>query len=39
VLREDLMKNIDYALVAKGHSPMYVMHKFWARKPHNVVSE
>jgi 16S rRNA G966 N2-methylase RsmD len=33
------MKDIDYALVAKGHSPMYVMHKFWARKPHNVVAE
>ncbi|MGH2638293.1 MAG: DNA methyltransferase [Rhabdochlamydiaceae bacterium] len=37
--KEDAIKNIDYALVAKGHSPMYVMHKFWARKPHNVVSE
>jgi len=34
-----LIKDIDYALVAKGHSPMYVMHKYWARKPHNVVHE
>lgn len=33
------IQHIDYALVARGHSPMYVMHKFWARKPHNVVSE
>jgi 16S rRNA G966 N2-methylase RsmD len=33
------IKDIDYALVAKGHSPMYVMHKYWARKPHNVVRE
>ncbi len=30
---------IDHALVARGHSPMYVMHKYWARKPHNVVAE
>lgn len=33
------MKHIDHALVAKGHPPMYVMHKYWARKPHNVVNE
>ncbi len=31
--------NIDYATVAKPHTPMYLMHKYWARKPHNVVSE
>ena len=30
---------INYALVAKTHTPMYLMHKYWARKPHNVVSE
>lgn len=30
---------INYALVAKAHTPMYLMHKWWARKPHNVVSE
>ncbi len=29
----------DHALVARGHTPMYVMHKYWARKPHNVVAE
>ena len=33
------VKHIDYPLVAKAHPPMYLMHKFWARKPHNVVSE
>lgn len=31
--------HINYALVAKTHTPMYLMHKYWARKPHNVVSE
>jgi DNA modification methylase len=30
---------INYALVAKAHTPMYLMHKWWARKPHNVISE
>jgi SAM-dependent methyltransferase len=24
---------------AKQHSPVYLMHKFWARRPHNVFSE
>lgn len=33
------IEHIDYALVAKPHTPMYLMHKYWARKPHNVVSE
>jgi len=33
------MRHIDYAIPASGHSPMYLMHKFWARKPHNVVAE
>ena len=32
-------EQINYALVAKTHTPMYLMHKYWARKPHNVVSE
>ncbi len=36
---EVAIRNIDHALVAKGHSPMYVMHKYWARKPHNIVFE
>lgn len=31
--------HINYPIVAKTHPPMYSMHKFWARKPHNVVSE
>ncbi len=32
-------EDIDYAIVAKTHPPMYSMHRWWARKPHNVVSE
>ncbi|MBI4727168.1 hypothetical protein HY768_08105 [candidate division TA06 bacterium] len=32
-------KNIDFAMVARPHTPMYLIHKYWARKPHNVVSE
>jgi 16S rRNA G966 N2-methylase RsmD len=26
------------AVVAKTHPPLYLMHKYWARKPHNVVA-
>ncbi|MBI5253670.1 MAG: hypothetical protein HY930_04640 [Euryarchaeota archaeon] len=33
------MEHIDHAFVAKAHTPMYLMHKYWARKPHNVVRE
>ena len=33
------MKHIDYPVVPKPHTPMYLMHKYWARKPHNVVRE
>jgi 16S rRNA G966 N2-methylase RsmD len=33
------IEHIDYAIVAKPHTPMYLIHKYWARKPHNVVSE
>src|SRR3989344_2787593 len=33
------IEQIDYATVAKPHTHMYLMHKYWARKPHNVVSE
>ena len=36
---KDQIEHIDYALVARTHTPMYLMHKYWARKPHNVVSE
>jgi len=32
-------QHINHALVPKTHPPMYLMHKFWARKPHNVVRE
>jgi len=31
--------NINYAFVAKAHTQLYLMHKYWARKPHNVVRE
>lgn len=30
---------IDYPLPAKPHPKMYLMHRFRARKPHNVVAE
>jgi len=33
------VQHINYALVAKTHPPMYLMHKYWARKPCNVVAE
>ena len=38
-MSQELIPHIDHALVPKPHPPMYLMHKFWARKPHNVVSE
>jgi DNA modification methylase len=31
--------NIDYAIPPQTHTSMYLMHKYWARKPHNVVRE
>jgi hypothetical protein len=33
------VEHINYAIIAKAHTPMYLIHKYWARKPHNVVSE
>ncbi len=33
------VQQINHALVSKAHTPMYLMHKWWARKPHNVVAE
>ena len=33
------MKHMDYPVVPKPHTSMYLMHKYWARKPYNVVSE
>ena len=35
----DNIEHIDYAIVAKSHPSRYLMHRYWARKPHNVVSE
>jgi 16S rRNA G966 N2-methylase RsmD len=35
---KESFKQIDYALVAHTHISMYLMHKYWARKPYNVVS-
>lgn len=34
-----MLEHIDFVIVPKTHTPMYLMHKYWARKPHNVVSE
>jgi DNA modification methylase len=34
-----LISHIDHALVAQLHPPMYEIHKYWARKPDNVVAE
>lgn len=31
--------HINHGLVAKSHPALYLMHKYWARKPHNVVAE
>jgi hypothetical protein len=33
------MPDINYALVAKPHPKRHVVHRYWARKPHNVVSK
>jgi len=38
-MSQELVSHIDYAISAKRHTPMYLMHKYWARKPHNVVAE
>lgn len=31
--------HIDHAVVGKAHPQMYLLHKWWARKPHNIVRE
>jgi len=31
--------HIDYPIRPEHHPPMYLMHKWWARKPHNVMAE
>lgn len=33
------ISHINHALLAKGHPRRHLIHKFWARKPHNVVAE
>ena len=38
-MSEETLNHINYAISAKRHTPMYLMHKYWARKPHNVVAE
>ena len=32
------MNNNYEILVAKTHTPEYLLHKYWARKPHNIIS-
>ena len=36
--RRTEIEHIDHAIIAQPHTPMYLVHKYWARKPHNVVS-
>jgi 16S rRNA G966 N2-methylase RsmD len=36
---QKLIPHINHAIIAKTHPPMYLMHKYWARKPDNVVRE
>ncbi|MGA3059842.1 MAG: DNA methyltransferase [Candidatus Bathyarchaeia archaeon] len=33
------LTQIEHAISPQPHTPMYLMHKYWARKPHNVVAE
>ena len=33
------MDELDNIILPKTHSSMYLMHKYWARKPANIVSE
>ncbi|MEW6584201.1 MAG: DNA methyltransferase [Nitrospirota bacterium] len=37
--KKEEIQNIDYAIIAQAHTSMYLIHKYWARKPHNVVAE
>ena len=36
---QDTKQHIDYAVVAKTHPAMYKMHKYWSRKPYNVIAD
>jgi len=38
-MSQESILHINYAISAKRHTPTYLMHKYWARKPHNVVAE
>ncbi|MGH9910723.1 MAG: DNA methyltransferase, partial [Nitrososphaerales archaeon] len=38
-MSEQTFEHINHAIPAKAHTRMYLMHKWWARKPHNVVAE
>jgi len=33
------IQHINHPLVARPHTPIYLTHKFWGRKPHNVVGQ
>ena len=33
------LTQIEHAISPKPHTSMYLMHKYWARKPYNVVAE
>ncbi|MCJ7559480.1 site-specific DNA-methyltransferase, partial [Candidatus Bathyarchaeota archaeon] len=35
---DSYIKHINSATSAQAHTSMYLMHKYWARKPHNVVA-
>ena len=36
---ESHIMHINSATSAQAHTSMYLMHKYWARKPHNVVAD
>lgn len=38
-MAQESISHINYAIPSRTHPPMYYMHKYWARKPHNVVSK
>lgn len=35
----DEVSPLDYAIKAQTHLAQYLMHKYWARKPHNVIAK
>jgi adenine-specific DNA methylase len=38
-MHEGEIEHINYAVPPKRHTALYLLHKYWARKPHNVVRE